>query len=424
MSIDNDQMEHGEWWTDDWFVSPLNFAPEVRNGMNLPAHLAIHDATLRDGEQTPGVVLGRKEKLAIAKKLDAIGVDRIEAGMPAVSDEDYGAIADIVASGPRAKVYAFARAMVADIDLCAKSGASGVVIEVPAGYLRLKYQYRWSEADAISRSLEAVAHAKQLGLEVVFFPFDGARASESFYAELISRVWNEAKPDAVCVVDTVGATMPDALALQVRRVRALMDGPIEVHTHNDFGMAVASSMAAVAAGASVVHTCVNGLGERTGNAALEEIAVVARTLMALDTSIDMPRLKEMSELVEELTGVKLARNKPVVGEFAFGREVGLGIELVRTQQRTVFPFLPRLVGQEPKVVIGKKSGVRSIAMKLEDWGVEASEGDMRTMLADVKQYAIDHKRPLSDGELRTIVDGVLAAPADGAVPAESGSHSR
>lgn len=186
--------------------------------------------------------------------------------MPAVSEDDYAAIAMIVESQPRAMVYAFARAMAAGIDLCVKSGAQGVVLEVPSGHLRLKYQYRWSEADVIERSLEAVSHAKQAGLEVVFFPFDAARASQSFYEELVGRVWTEAKPDSVCVVDTVGATMPGALALMVQRVRSIVDGHVEVHTHNDFGMAVAGSLAAVAAGAEVVHVCVNGLGERTGNA--------------------------------------------------------------------------------------------------------------------------------------------------------------
>lgn len=398
----DDHLEHGPWWTDDWFVSPWNYPPAARPPEDAPKKLVLHDTTLRDGEQTPGVVLGRDDKLKIAQLLDAAGVDRIEAGMPAVSEDDYAAIAMIAEARPRAKVFAFARAMGADIDLCVKSGADGVVLEVPAGYLRLKYQYRWSEDDVIQRSLEAVAHAKAAGLEVVFFPFDAARASEPFYEELVGRVWTEAKPDSVCVVDTVGATMPDALALLIRRVRIIVDGPVEVHTHNDFGMAVAASLAAVSAGAEVVHVCVNGLGERTGNAPLEEVAIAARILMGIETSIDTTALKELSRTVEDLTGVRLAHNKPVVGADAFAREIGLGIDLVHTQQRTVFPFVPRFVGQEPRVVIGKKSGIRSIGMKLEDWGLEATEDQQRAMLAEVKSFAIEHRRPLTDDEVRTI----------------------
>jgi isopropylmalate/homocitrate/citramalate synthase len=407
----DEQMEQGPWWSDQWFVSPYNFDPDLRAEMTLPPRLVIHDATLRDGEQTPGVVLRREDKLRIASLLDAVGVPRIEAGMPAVSEEDYAAISDIVASGPKAKIFAFARAMVPDVELCLKSGAQGIVIEVPSGHLRLKYQYKWTEADVMGRALEAVAYAKQRGAEVVFFPFDGARASGPFYEELIGRVWNEAHPDSVCVVDTVGATLPGAIASMVRRVRNIVDGPIEVHTHNDFGLGVAGTLQAVMAGASVAHVCVNGLGERTGNASLDEVAVAARILLGLETGIDLTRMKELSSLVEELSGVHLAKNKPVVGELAFGREIGLGIELVKTQQRTVFPFIPGSVGMVPTVVIGKKSGVRSIAMKLEEWGLEATEDEMRSMLAEVKQTAIDTGRPLTDEELRAIYDRTAAARA-------------
>ncbi len=406
VASDRDPMEDGPWWSDGWFVSPLNYAPEIREKFELPPRLVLHDATLRDGEQTPGVVLRREQKVQIAKLLDEIGVDRIEAGMPAVSDEDYGAISDIAASEHRAKIFAFARAMPADIDLCVKSGAKGVVIEAPSGYLRLKYQYKWTEADAIKRSLDAVAYAKSQGLEVVYFPFDGARASMPFYDELVSRVWHEAHPDSICVVDTVGCTLPQALAGFVRRVRAITNGPVEVHTHNDLGMAVAGSLAAVEAGAGVVHVSVNGLGERTGNAPLEEVAVAARILLGLENNLDLTRMKELSLLVEELSLVRLPKNKPIVGEFAFGREVGLGIEMVFQQPRTVFPYLPETVGMKPTIVLGKKSGVRSIAMKLQDWGLEATEDEMRVMLADVKQLAISERRPVSDDELRVIYANV------------------
>ena len=404
MGASNDGIENGPWWSDEWFVSPSNYDPALRATMELPEQVVIHDATLRDGEQTPGVVLRRADKLAIAKELDAAGVQRIEAGMPAVSDEDYAAISDIVQAGPKAKIYAFARAMIPDLELVLRSGAHGVVIEVPSGYLRLKHQYGWSEADVIARALEAVRFAKSAGLEVVFFPFDGARASGPFYEELISRVWSEAAPDSVCVVDTVGATLPDALAATVRRVRSLVDGPVEVHTHNDFGMGVAASLSAVMAGAEVVHVCVNGLGERTGNASLDEVAVSSKVMLGLDTQIDLTRMKRLSVLVEERTGIRLAANKPVVGDLAFAREIGLGIELVKTHQRTVFPFIPSMVGMEPRVVIGKKSGVRSIALKLEEWGLAASDEVMREVLAEVKRSSIELGRHLSDQEVRGIYE--------------------
>lgn len=400
-------MESGPWSREQWFGSPLNFLPEIRQGLQLPRTVRFHDATLRDGEQTPGVVLRREEKLAIARQLDEVGVDRIEAGMPAVSEEDFAAIRDISRAGLNAKVVAFVRAMVKDVEMCLRAGVQGVVIEVPAGYMRLKHQYGWTEADVIKRSVEAVAFAKKEGLEVVFFPFDATRADPRFYEELVKTVYEAARPDSVCVVDTLGCALPQSMAWQVRRLRTLLDCPIEVHTHNDFGLGVAGSLAAVSAGAEVVHVCVNGMGERTGNAALEEVALALRILYDMELGIEFGRLQDVSKLVQQLTGVKMPNSKPVVGPYAFGREVGLGMDMVKKQPRTVFPCVPTFVGQQPTVVLGKKSGIQSIAMKLEEWELAASEAQMREMLDGVKRLATENKRPVSDEEMRSIYEEVI-----------------
>jgi hypothetical protein len=264
-------MENGLWFNENWMTSPLNFLPEVRAGMEFPKRLKFHDAMLRDGEQTPGVVLKPEHKLAIAKALDEVGVDRIEAGMPAVSEDDYEAVKLINKANLKARISGFVRAMDKDIDLCLKAGVTHIVIEIPCGYLRLKYQMGWTQDECIRRAVAAVGYAKKQGLEVCFFPFDATRADFEFYLRLQKTVYEECGPDSVTVVDTMGTTIPQALAYMVRRVRSVVPVPIEVHTHNDFGMGVASTLAAITAGAEVAHVCINGMGERTGNAALEEV---------------------------------------------------------------------------------------------------------------------------------------------------------
>ena len=400
-------MENGPWYTENWLTSPLNFLPEVRAGLELPKRLMLHDAMLRDGEQTPGVILLREHKLAIAKMLDELGVDRIEAGMPAVSEEDFKAIKDINAAGLKAKISGFCRAMAKDIDMCLDADCKHVVIEIPCGYLRLKYQMGWTEDECIKRAVDAVAHAKKRGLEVCFFPFDATRAEPDFYIRLLKTVYEQAGPDSIAFVDTQGTAIPQAIAYIVKKIRSVVPVPIEVHTHNDFGMGVAGTMAALSAGAEVAHVCINGMGERTGNAALEEVAMTARIMYGMEVGINFQKLPEASALVQELTGIKLDKLKPVVGEHAYAREVGLGMDMVKKQPRTVFPINPAFVGRQPKVIMGKKSGILSIGMKLEEWGMSATEEQMREMTDRVKKMAVEKRRALSDEEVRGIFEAVL-----------------
>src|SRR5580693_5289646 len=260
--------KEGQWW-----VSPYNFIPEVASTFQLPKKVEIHDATLRDGEQTPGVVFSVADKIAIAEKLDEVGVERIEAGMPAVSEQDFEAIKQISKLGLKAKIYTFARAMTADIDKAVECGAHGVIIEVPIGYPKLKYQFKWTWEDVLRKSVPVINYAKSHGLHAVYFPYDTTRAREEDLTNLLTRIMQEAPPDSIGVVDTMGCVLPEAMKYLVRLVKSLTNLPVEVHTHNDFGMAVATELAGVEAGAEVVHSCANGLGERTGNAALEELKI-------------------------------------------------------------------------------------------------------------------------------------------------------
>jgi methanogen homocitrate synthase len=397
------------WRTPDWWVSQYNYEPKVRANFDLPERVQFHDATLRDGEQTPGVVFGRDDKLEIAKMLDQAGVDRIEAGMPAISEDDMEAIRNIAQAGLNAQVMALCRVIVADVEKSVECGVDGVVVEVPASLPRLKYQMKWEPQDVIRRSVEAVKYAKSKGLFVVYFPWDTTRADLDMLREIVTGVVEQADPDALAVVDTLGSALPDAVAFLVRQMKEMGGGrPVEVHTHNDFGLGVATCLSAVAAGAEVVHVSVNGLGERTGNAPLEETAAAMKVMLGVSHNVHLDRLLPLSQLVERLSGVHIAMNKPITGEITFSRETGAGIDLIFTNPTIPLPINPRVYGREMTVVIGKKSGKRSIILKLESMGMEATEQQVEDIRDLVKSKAIDQKSAVSDEQFRNIVAQVLA----------------
>src|SRR5580704_11790084 len=393
----------------EWWVSPYNFVPEVRNTYQLPKSVSVHDATLRDGEQTPGVVMSIKEKVEIAEKLDEIGVDRIEAGMPAVSDQDFEAIKQISKLGLKSKIYTFARAINADIDKALECGCHGVIIEVPIGYPKLKYQFKWTWEDVLKKSIGVVNYAKSRGMHVVYFPYDTTRAREEDLTNLLTRIMQEAPPDSVGVVDTMGCLLPEAMKYLVRLVKSLTKLPVEVHTHNDFGMAVATELAGVEAGAEVVHSCANGLGERTGNAALEELIVALHVLYGYDTQYRLDKLPELGELVSWISRFETAVNKPILGERNFTRESGIGVDLVVKEPLAMFGTHPALTGRRGEVVLGKKSGKASITYNLEQLGITGTDDEaIGEMLKQVKDKGIEKRGLLTPDEFKEIVDGVLA----------------
>ena len=393
----------------EWWVSLYNYVPEVQESFQLPARVSIHDATLRDGEQTPGIVYSISDKIAIAEKLSEVGVERIEAGMPAVSEQDFQAIKDISKRGLKSKIYTFARAMTADIDKALECGCHGVIVEVPIGYPKLKYQFKWTWEDVLRKSVDVVNYAKKRGLHVVYFPYDTTRAREEDLRNLLTRLMQEAPPDSIGVVDTMGCALPAAIKYMVRLVKSLTNLPVEVHTHNDFGMAVATELAGVEAGAECVHSCANGLGERTGNAALEELMVALHVLYGYDKQYNLAKLPELGALVSRISDFPTAVNKPILGARNFTRESGIGVDLVVKEPLAMFGTHPALTGRQGEVVLGKKSGKASITYTLERMGITgADDAAVTEMLKRVKDLGIEKRGLVDDEEFRAIADGVLA----------------
>ncbi|MEM2673712.1 MAG: pyruvate carboxyltransferase, partial [Candidatus Bathyarchaeia archaeon] len=253
------------WKTDKWFVSHYNFVEEIRKNLNFPEKVLIHDVTLRDGEQQANVIFRKQEKIKVARLLDEAGVQRIEAGMPAVSKEEMEAVKAIASDGLNAKIFAFTRCMKRDVDLALKCGVDGVVMEIPSSDHLLSYAYGWSEDKAIKLAVEATSYAHEHGLHVAFFTIDSTRAKFETCWSLINAVATEGHMDSLVVADTFGVCSPHAIHYFVRKLKERVKKPLEIHCHNDFGLAVANTISAVAAGAEIVHTTVNGIGERAGN---------------------------------------------------------------------------------------------------------------------------------------------------------------
>ncbi|MEM4294572.1 MAG: hypothetical protein QXV86_02260 [Candidatus Caldarchaeum sp.] len=386
------------WRSEKHWVSPFNFSENVLSGMSFPEKIEIHDVTLRDGEQAPGIVLRSDEKLEIARALDMLGVHRIEAGMPVVSQEDFRAVKRIAAEGLKARVFGFSRLVKQDIDAAVQADVSGIVTEGPVGVPKLM-QFGWKAEDVVEKALEHVDYAKDHGLYTVFFGVDGTRADLSFLKHLYSRVVKEAKADAVAVVDTMGCASPEGFRSLVREIVKTVNVPVEVHCHNDFGLGPAVSIAGLSAGASVVHVSVNGIGERAGNASLEEVALSLELLYGRKLGLKYEMLVEVSRLVERLTGFKLAANKPVVGERVFTRESGISVAGWIKYHLGSESFLPELVGNKHDVLVGKKSGRHSLEWKLKTLGVEAKPEEIDAIVEKVKQKSIEKKGPLTDEEL-------------------------
>jgi len=398
-------LESGVWRSEKYWVSHFNFDEEVVRENRFPAKVIFHDVTLRDGEQTPGVVLRKEEKIKIAQALDEAGVDRIEAGMPVVSEEDLTAISDIVSLGLRAEIYAFCRMKYEDIDAALKTQVDNVIIEGPVGVPKIRYQHGWKAEQVVEAALSSVQYALDHGLRVSFFGVDLTRGDYRFILHLFKKL-EEVGVDGFVVADTYGSLTPEAARHLFRKLHSTLTKPLEFHGHNDFGLATATSIAALASGASVVHVSVNGLGERAGNASLEELALSLKLLYGVEHSVKLDKLFNLSRLVEELTMVKVAYNKAVTGERVFARESGVGVAGWMKYPLAAEPFLPEIVGNKDKIFIGKKSGRHSIEWKLKQLNLEATEEEIIEILRLVKDISEAKKAPLSDEEFLSIVKEV------------------
>lgn len=387
---------------DKIWVSELNAREEVRSGFRRTAPVRFYDTTLRDGEQTVGVVLDPQQKLQIARSLDELGVGRIEAGFPRVSAADAEALKLIQQANLKAEVWGFARSVKADIDELIRLGVQATIIESPTSNIKLQ-AYGISPEDLLRRVMEAVSYAKQHGIKVAFFAVDGTR-TDLAYLKKVYQAALEAGAEEVVVVDTIGACSPEAVEFLVRQVRAWVgeETPIHFHGHNDFGVATASAIAAVRAGATWIQGTINGMGERAGNADIGEIALALRCLYDVPVELRLDKVREVSQLVQRFANYRVEAWKPLVGENLFRRESGAVASQFQIPP-AIEPFSPELVGAQRSIVLGKKSGLDSIVLKCKELGLEVAPEQRPAVLAAVKQKGIEKRGLLTDAEFREIV---------------------
>ena len=395
------------WETENWFTSSWNFEDEVTADFKFPDTIKIHDVTLRDGEQQTGIAFSTDDKIRIAEGLAEAGIHRIEAGLPAVSPDDFKAIYEINKRDLGPEIYSFCRCMKGDIDASVDAGVKGLIMEVPASTHLIEHAYKWPLEKALDLSIEATAYAHEKGLEVVFFPIDFSRSDIDWVMDLIIKVADEGHMDALALVDTFGVLSPHAMQYFVREVKKRVGVRLETHFHQDFGMGVANTIMALAEGAEVVHSMVLGLGERAGNAPTEDVAMALLTMYGIDIGLNYDKLYPLSKLVQEIAGVDVPSNRSVVGDKLFQVESGIianwfkncGLE----HQTELFPFKPEFVGQPAAdVVIGKGSGMDTINIWLERLQIQATQEQAIAILAAVKASGLEKKSLLTVDEFKTI----------------------
>jgi isopropylmalate/homocitrate/citramalate synthase len=403
-------MSEHPWKSEDWFSSAWNFNEEVTKDLHFADEIKIHDVTLRDGEQQTGIAFTYDDKMRIAEGLAEAGIHRIEAGLPAVSPDDFKAINDINKRNLGPEIYSFCRCMKKDIDASVDCGVKGLIMEVPASKHLIEHAYKWPLQKALDLSIEATAYAHEKGLEVVFFPIDFSRSEIGWVLDLIDKVATDGHMDALALVDTFGVVSPHAMKYFVRSVKKRFPNTrLETHFHQDFGVGVANTLLALGEGAEVVHSTVLGLGERAGNAPTEDTVMALLTMYGIDIGINYEKLYPLAKMVQEISGVAVPSNRAVVGDQLFQVESGIianwfkncGIEY----QTELFPFRPEFVGQpHADVVMGKGSGIDSVRIWLDKIGVSASDEEAMEILKAVKAQGNQTKKLLTLDEFKTIVE--------------------
>lgn len=409
--------KHPPYLMDQYWVTQHNYLDEVRSQFSLPERVRIHDVTLREAEQAPHVVLRPEEKLRIYEALDEMSVPSTEI-FPLVSEDDRLVVQEIVkmrkAGKSQTKIFCLCRWHKEEVDTAIELGADGVIVEGTSDPWFANVALTGTTADQMyTMFVETTAHAKKHGLITTVMPWDTARAPIDFVERLFKGIVYEGGADNVVIADTHGSSLPWAIANFVRMMKGWIPGiPIEMHCHNDHGLATSIMLSAICAGASAVHTSVNCLGERAGNAATEEVALNIETLLGIPTGIRLEKLYPLAHMVAEMTKIPIARNKPVIGNNEFTYESGMVVYVVeRMAAAGVRPFqtyLPELIGRKGfDVVVGKGTGAGVVAKKLASFGITATKEQVAEITNRIKRESSIRKWTISDDVIEIIAKDVV-----------------
>lgn len=405
-----------KWLTDKYWVTEFNYLEEVRSQFSLPERVHIHDVTLREAEQAPNVILKPDEKLRIYEALNDLGVHSAEL-LPIISPDDREVARELVKmrkAGCPTQVIYLCRWEEKEVDFAAESGADGVVVECPGAPWFGQVVWKLDEQAMIDRLVRVAAHAKRQGLWTSVMPWEATKAPLQFLERLYKAVAGEAGVDQITYTDTMGFGLPWTTAHLIRKIRSWApETTIGLHAHNDFGLATAVMLSGITAGASTVHTAINTLGERAGNAATEEVAVNTELLLGVDTGVRLDRIHSVTRLVSELAKVPIPSNKPITGDNEFTIASGMVADMsLRMQQTdkpfTTVPFLPELIGRKKgEIIIGKMSGATVIRDRLAKLGMSATKEQIAQIVKRVKRESIVRKWSLSDDVFEAIARDII-----------------
>ena len=360
--------------------------------------IKIVDTTLRDGEQTAGVVFANHEKKRIAKMLDAVGVDQIEAGVPVMGGHEKESIKEICKLGLKASIMGWNRAVIADIEQSLECGVDAVAISISTSDIHIEHKLRSTREKVLESMVKATEFAHEQGVYISVNAEDASRSDPEFLLEF-ARAAKEAGADRLRYCDTVGILEPFTTYERISKLISQVGIDVEMHTHNDFGMATANALAGVRAGASWVGVTVIGLGERAGNAAMEEVVMALKHIQGNDLKFRTEMFREIAEYVSLASKRELPAWKPIVGSNMFAHESGIHADGALKDPRTYEVFCPEEVGLERQIVIGKHSGTSAIKAKFKEYGVLLTQEEADDILAQVRVAAVELKRPLFDKEI-------------------------
>ena len=368
--------------------------------------IRIFDTTLRDGEQTPGISITPGQKVQIAVKLDELGVDAIEAGFPIVSLGEMEAIKTITKIGLNAEVYGLARAVQTDIDAAINCDLKYVHIFIATSDIHMQYKLKMNQEQVREKAVWAVDYAKKHGMQVEFSAEDATRSDRKFVREIFKAV-AAAGADRLDIPDTVGYATPQYISQLVKDVvEATIKVPVSMHCHDDFGLAVANTISGINAGASSAHVTINGLGERAGNASLEEFVMALQCLYNRRHNIKTELLYETSKFISNVMGIIVQPNKAIIGENAFGHESGIHTHGIINNPLTYEPISPELVGRKRWLQAGKHAGAHGIKAMLEDFGIEPTNEQLHEIVEKQKNLA-DKGKAITTAELLSIAGDVM-----------------
>jgi homocitrate synthase NifV len=370
--------------------------------------VVVNDSTLRDGEQTPGVAFTLQEKVAIAKALEAAGVDEIEAGVPAMGGEELEAIAAVVGELSTATPIGWCRINEADVDAAVQAGLRAVNVSAPMSERQIQAKFGTGRLDVLERIQRVVSYARDAGLDVALGGEDASRADLDFVCAAVT-VAEEAGARRFRYADTLGVLDPFRTHAIFRRLCAETDLELEFHGHNDLGLATANTLAAVQGGATHVSVCVIGLGERAGNAALEQVVAALARVAGRRTGVRFDHLPGLAEMVAQASGAPVSARKPIVGASVFTHESGIHVAGLARDPKTYEELDPTAFGRSRKIVLGKHSGMSSVLYGLQKLGYEADPAQMRRVLDEVRAYAMHSKRAIDVSELIGFCDGATPA---------------